>query len=274
MSSEDRSQPGTNLPVPSYEVGYGRPPAKHRFQKGRSGNPNGRPRKPKVTTVDHGFGMRPAEVYLKREAYRLITVREGDQTIELPAIQAVFRAMAVSAMKGNRLAQQSWAELITRVEAQEHASHVELMETSLNYKNAWDQEIERCRKAGLPEPTPIPHPDDMIIDPDTGRVSIQGPKTKEQKQRFDQALARRTEAQQLVSEAAEAHRRSRSEKNKAMWLDEWHFEQRMFDIINDIVPDRYKVKLEHRSYAEGASRQGKALNEIRRNKSLKREYIE
>jgi hypothetical protein len=38
-----------------------------------------------------------------------------------------------------------------------------------------------------------------------------------------------------------------------MWLSEWHFEQRIFDIINDSLPDRYKTKLENRSYREGAS---------------------
>lgn len=33
-------------PGDPYEVGFARPPAKTRFQKGKSGNPRGRPRKP------------------------------------------------------------------------------------------------------------------------------------------------------------------------------------------------------------------------------------
>ncbi len=43
----------------------------------------------------------------------------------------------------------------------------------------------------------------------------------------------------------------------------------MFDILNDIVPPRYKAKLENRSYAEGASREGEALEELRRNRELR-----
>ena len=34
-------------------------------------------------------------------AYRPVTLREEGQLIELQAIQAVFRAMGVAAMKGN-----------------------------------------------------------------------------------------------------------------------------------------------------------------------------
>jgi hypothetical protein len=32
------------------------------------------------------------------------------------------------------------------------------------------------------------------------------------------------------------------------------------------MPERYKVKLQNRSWAKGASREGKALEEFRRNK--------
>jgi hypothetical protein len=51
-----------------------------------------------------------------------------------------------------------------------------------------------------------------------------------------------------------------------MWRLEWHFEQRIFDIINDSLPTRYKAKLENRSHAEGASREGTALEEFMRDR--------
>lgn len=50
--------------------------------------------KPKIGT---GLGMCGAESYLREEAYRLDRLREGEKVIELPAIQAVFRAMGLSA---------------------------------------------------------------------------------------------------------------------------------------------------------------------------------
>lgn len=47
----------------------------------------------------------------------------------------------------------------------------------------------------------------------------------------------------------------------------------MFDLINDAVHRRYKVKLEDRSFAEGASREGKTLEEFRRDRALQQEYL-
>lgn len=260
-------------PKGDFVVGYGKPPVEHRFKKGVSGNPRGRPKgKKKPASPDLGYGLKAAEEFLRKEAYRPIALREGDAIIELPAIQAVFRAMGVSALKGNRFAQRTLAEMVTRMEQDDHRARMELFGNAVEYKHQWSDVIAKHEKAGLEPPRPIPHPDDMILDPSTGSVRIEGPQTKEQRDRLEQALQRRSEAQEEVNFFADKYRRSRDPKQKARWLEEWHWEQRMFDILNDIVPGRYKAKLANRSIMEGASREGEALEELRRNRRLRDDY--
>jgi hypothetical protein len=252
MAPDDPDKSGKEL-----AVGYCNPPAEHRFRKGRSGNPNGRPKRAKQNSkINLEFGMQPAAQFLRQEAYRPIAIREGDRVIELPTIQAVFRAMGVSAMKGNRFAQRTLAEMMQALEGEEYRLRIEHFGAALDYKIAWEREFERCRAQGKLLPEPLPHPDDIILDPNTGGVKIRGPQTREQKEHYDLSIARRDIAQQDVTYYAWKFRRARNPEIKAWYLEEWQAEQRMFDSINDLLGKRYQVELQDRCYEPGSSRKG------------------
>jgi histone H3/H4 len=90
-----------------YAVGYGKPPLHTRFRKGQSGNPGGRPR---------GMTGGKATALALKEAYRLVTVREGDKVITLPAIQAILRSQIALAAKGNGPAQRAIIEAVQAIE--------------------------------------------------------------------------------------------------------------------------------------------------------------
>ena len=53
------------------------------------------------------------------EAYRLVTVGEGDDAIEIEANRAVFRALMQAALNGSQIAQRRWTEIVQRAEDQQ-----------------------------------------------------------------------------------------------------------------------------------------------------------
>lgn len=241
--------------APRYEIGYGKPPPEHRFRKGHSGNPKGRPKRArsKVPTGQGlDFGTQPANQMLLEEAYRTVTIREGEKLIELPVIKAVFRSLGVSAMKGNRLAQATLAELVRGIEEEDRQIRSGHFETACEYKYGWEQAIEHARRHGLPEPTPLPHPDDVIVDVRRCEVRYEGPITPEEKKRWDRMLEFRDEQQEEVSRLASGYRDAKNAKAHPRLLEtlasQWERAVELYDRINDPLPERYRKRLENRFY--------------------------
>jgi uncharacterized protein DUF5681 len=73
-----------------YEIGYGRPPKHSRFKRGKSGNPNGRPKRQRNV-------RRVVEDVLSQR----ITIREGDRTRSLSKLDGVVLTIINKALSGD-----------------------------------------------------------------------------------------------------------------------------------------------------------------------------
>ncbi len=192
MNSRDKrpDRPTTNLPArrpPDYDVGYAKPPIACRFKPGRSGNPKGR-RKGIVNKSPSLPALNDERLksIILEEAYRSISINDQHGQIDIPMAQAVVRSLAVNAAKGNQRAQRLFTELLSSVEQDNKKLHDEWLQTAINYKVEWEEELVRRKKLGIEAPAPIPHPDDIVIDMKTGFVSVNGPMTREEKPKWDE----------------------------------------------------------------------------------------
>src|ERR1019366_2183143 len=162
---------------------YRKPPVAYQFEKGRSGNPDGRPTK---KAVQPGFGALGGGIADRLggmaldEAIRPVTVREGDKVSEIPAMQALIRTMFRAAAQGDTKAGRQLMELINRAESGRTGTALENLEYAVQYKEKYGPIFEKHEREGLDALEIFPHPDDVIINMTTGEVTIDGPTSKEQ----------------------------------------------------------------------------------------------
>jgi Family of unknown function (DUF5681) len=148
---------------PSYEIGYGKPPVNRQFVKGKSGYPQGRPRKTpprgRLPSVDPSTRER----FLKSAKHE-VSIREGDNVSKIPLTDAVLKAESVAALKGNTHAQKNFLDREERYKKEEAAEIKESNEYWRNYVATYDKTISSLQKAGEAIPEDWPHPDDIIFE--------------------------------------------------------------------------------------------------------------
>ena len=183
-------------PAEDEEVGYCRPPIKHRFQPGQSGNKAGRP--PKAKSAKKRCRLSSDDLLLK-EAHRVISIVENGKTKRLPMVQVVHRRVLHDAAKGKHQSQRLATELIEKAEQKKERAARLTADKWLRYKRKYEQESGFDEDRGAPRPERVPHPADILVDEETCEVRFNGPRTPADKAEWDrQAKARRDALHEII----------------------------------------------------------------------------
>lgn len=194
-------------------VGYGKPPAQHRFAKGRSGNPTGSSKRRRDAAAAGRYLSNPAQAAILAEADRVVTVRENGKTLQLTMRELLTRRLMLDATKGGATAMRLVSQLLGTAEAAKRREVEEQATFIMHTKMDGEAALKRAKAAGLPPPLLLPHPDDIEVDPYTLNIAIRGPIDE-----AGYALAKQTASLRdgLISEIAELEvKKRRSAKQEA-----------------------------------------------------------
>lgn len=228
-------------------VGYGRPPAAHAFKPGQSGNPKGRPRKPKTVPLPPAVSQTMAsDMALLQEAYRPIQLREGETVMTLSMVSAVYRAMGVSALKGNRFAARTFAERVERAEARRRDGVLEIVETAAQYKHDWTDLFDDRAARGLPPLNVLPHPRDIVDGPD-GMPYVVGPRTEQDQHHWEKLQARAAVSDSSIREELADLKFEGKQPYREFIFDDIVYEHRIRSMLRHAAPSPYtRRKLHYR----------------------------
>ena len=184
---------------PPEPVGYKRPPKEHRFRKGSSGNPRGRPRKLRKPPPILTLGRITAEIILN-ESTRMMQVRDNGKLEEMPALQAMVRSLHIRALNGDRRAAAESIKLAKAAEETIDREWMKIADDLIATRLNWDEALREAKAGGDRILEPVPHPYDMALDHQNMRLIFNGPKSQAEKTRWDGVLRRRADHVQEIED--------------------------------------------------------------------------
>jgi hypothetical protein len=202
-----------------------------RFQKGRSGNPTGRPKGRSWSSTK----LNEADELTLAHADRLISVREGGVVTQVPVIDAVFKAQEHSALKGSSLAQKHLIDRFMQALAKQREAIDEEVEWATDYVAKASYLLADAKRRGMPEPNLPIHPDDVVIDQERG-VRFVGPVGQHERAQLQETLELRNLL--LMQYVLDERQRDRS-----AGLDEQSESAAMLFavMLNDRMPERFRL---------------------------------
>lgn len=166
MSDCDDELPPDELTTSERQTGYGKPPVEHRFKKGVSGNPRGRPkgsrRLPNIDAVDDSLSA-----FVRAEGRRMMSVREGDAVRQMPMKKVILRNTFTAAAKGDGRALKVALGMLEIADNEANEQVVELQKASLQLQEYWNSWCLQNKKQHSVL-TDLPKPAHVTIDPSTG----------------------------------------------------------------------------------------------------------
>lgn len=218
-SAHDREDASPN------KVGYKLPPEDSRVRKGQVLNPKGRPKRSKNKPKE--IPNTDLRTIVLNEAHRQVQVNDASGPVTVTVLQAVLRAQALSAAKGNARAQRDFIAAACAAAREEASERAETLVAIGEYMLEYER---RYRARGVKPPSYFLDPDGFIIGPN-GFLGFRDAATKDDTARWQKLRAEWQKDLEVLNEqykSAKSRQRAPLQKDIAVV-------ERCLDVVNNAL---------------------------------------